>query len=275
MTAHADLQIDDYLNSIDVEALSEEFRGAQPFPHFAIGSFLRTEFAEAVSNAYPDYQEARTLGKEFGALNERLKVQITDIDRMPDPVARLSAILSSQPFLDRLSAITGIPNLLADPELRGGGMHLVGSGGRLDVHVDFNIQRETQWFRRLNILVFLNPHWERSWGGCLELWDSEVSRCEREQLPLLNNCLVFETSETSFHGVAPVTCPDGVARQSFAAYYYTAEAPPAWSGEYHTTIFKPRPGEWLRNTVGRPAERLRRMMRQGGNRLRRLAGGDA
>ncbi len=151
----------------------------------------------------------------------------------------------------------------------------MGSGGRLDVHVDFNIQRDTQWFRRLNILVFLNEHWEESFGGNLELWDADVTHCEHEQQPLLNRCLVFETSESSYHGVAPVTCPDGVTRQSFAAYYYTAEAPADWSGAYHTTVFKARPGEWWRHKLGRPAERLRRMMRRNGARFRRVAGGNS
>ena len=273
MSAEVEPELAEVLNPLDVEALATQFREARPFPFFAIPEFLRPDFAREVCESYPDYEQARELGREFGALNERLKVQITDTERMPEPVARLSRVLASQPFLDVLERVTGIPHLLADPALRGGGMHLVGSGGRLDVHVDFNIQRDTQWFRRLNILVFLNPRWEKAWGGSLELWDPEVSRCEHEQMPLLNHCLVFETSETSFHGVAPVTCPDGVTRQSFAAYYYTEEAPASWSGSFHTTVFKPRPGEWLRHTVGRPAERLRRMMRKGSARLRRASGG--
>ena len=32
-------------------------------------------------------------------------------------------------------------------------------------------------------------------------------------------------------------------RLSFAAYYYTDEAPEGWAGEAHSTLFKPRPGE--------------------------------
>ena len=267
------IELDDHLNPIDVEGLAEQFRNATPFPHFCVSDFLRPEFAEAACRSYPSYEEARELGREFGALNERLKVQITEPERMPPPVARLAEVLSSQPFLDVLERITGIPRLIADPELRGGGMHLVGSGGRLDVHVDFNMHRETGWHRRLNILVFMNEHWEEDWGGYLELWDPEVKRCERKQAPLLNTCLVFATSETSFHGVQPVTCPDGMARQSFAAYYYTQEAPAQWSGSFHTTVFKPRPGEWLRNAVGRPAERLGRAMRSRGARWRRKASG--
>ena len=266
--------LDDYLNPIDTNELAQRFRSASPFPFFCQPDFLRPEFAREVCRSYPSYAEARELGREFGALNERLKVQITERERMPAPTARLAEVLSSQPFLDVLSEITGIPRLLADPQLRGGGMHLVGPGGRLDVHVDFNVQRDTQWHRRLNILVFLNERWEEDWGGRLELWDPDVTRCEQSQMPLLNTCLVFQTSEQSFHGVQPVTCPEGVTRQSFAAYYYTEEAPAEWSGAYHTTVFKPRPGEWWRNTLGRPAERLGRAMRRQSARLLRKVSGE-
>ena len=65
----------------------------------------------------------------------------------------------------------------------------------------------------------------------------------------LNRCVIFETSHFSFHGVTPVTSPPEAMRKSFAAYYYTREAPPGWTGESHSTIFKPRPGERFRSPV--------------------------
>jgi hypothetical protein len=262
----------DYINPIDLEDLTRSFRGAEPFPHFRIDDFLRAEFLEEVCNAYPDYTEATALGKEFLALNERGKIQVTDPAMLPEPVGRLSAVLASEPFRDMLSRVTGIPKLLADPELRGGGMHLIRDGGRLDVHVDFNVHRTTSWYRRINILVFLNEHWEEAWGGALELWDPEVTRCPVAALPILNRCMAFRTSRTSFHGVAPVHCPPGVARKSFAAYYYTEEAPPEWKGEVHNTIFRPRPGEHLRNAVGRPLERLKSAARRSRRRVARRKG---
>ena len=265
-----------YLNPIDVEALGQRFREAEPFPHFRIDDFLRPEFLREVSEAFPSYAEAARLGKEFRALNELRKVQVTRDEDLPGPIRTLSSVLASEPFRELLSRVSGIPDLLADPELRGGGMHLIRDGGRLDVHVDFNVQRATGLHRRLNILVFLNEEWERSWGGELELWDPEVRECVVSALPLSNRCMAFATSRTSFHGVSPVRCPDGTVRRSFAAYYYTAAPPPGWTGEEHSTIFRPRPGEGLRNALGRPLERVagaaRRTARRATGR-RRAAGG--
>jgi hypothetical protein len=262
----------DYINPIDVEDLTLRFREAGPFPHFRIDDFLRPEFLAEVCAAFPDYEAASQLGKEFLALNERRKIQVTDPESLPAPVHVLSEVLASKPFRDMLSVVSGIPNLLADPELRGGGMHLIRDGGRLDVHVDFNVHRTTSWYRRINILVFLNEHWEESWGGALELWDPGVTTCPVAALPILNRCMAFQTSRTSFHGVEPVHCPPGVARKSFAAYYYTEEAPAEWKGEVHNTIFRPRPGEHLRNAVGLPLERLKSAARRGRRRVARRKG---
>ena len=139
-------------------------------------------------------------------------------------------------------------------------MHLMAPGGRLDVHVDFNLIRDRQLYRRLNLLVFLNERWEDAWGGHFELWDQDVKKCLFEAAPLANRCVVFNTTETSFHGVRPLQAPDGISRNSFAAYYYTKTPPDGTDGSFHSTIFKPRPNEWMRNTVGVPLEKLSRKL---------------
>jgi hypothetical protein len=122
-------------------------------------------------------------------------------------------------------------------------MHMTGPGGRLDVHIDFNYVRDRKLYRRLNILIYLNERWDDSWGGQIELWDKDVSRCEVAVTPLLNRCVLFETSDISFHGVRPIASSPGRVRKSFAAYYYTHEPPPNWSGQDHSTVFKARPDE--------------------------------
>lgn len=253
---------------MDLEKLRHEFRSARPFPFFKIDDFLVEEFAREVAAAYPDYEAARSMGREFNALNERLKVQITDRAIFPEPVATLSGILSSREFLEKLEYITGIPKLLSDDLLVGGGMHLTGVGGRLDVHVDFNYIKERQLHRRLNILLYLNDPWADEWGGRIELWDERVRNCEQSFQPIFNRCVVFETSEKSYHGVTPVFCPEGVLRRSFAAYYYTREAPAGWDGKQHTTVFRARPDELLRKSVLLPANRAQNAVIRAARKIR-------
>jgi hypothetical protein len=145
-------------------------------------------------------------------------------------------------------------------------MHVTGPHGRLDVHVDFNVLEfgnEPKLYRRLNLLLYLNPDWNDTWGGQVEFWDRDVKACARSYVPSLNRCVVFETSDISYHGVAPLTCPDGEVRRSFAAYYYTTDPANAEEPEAHGTIFRARPDERIREYVLMPAERLMRWTADG------------
>lgn len=240
------------INPIDREALRTQFRTATPFPHICIDDFLEPGFAERVAASFPSLDEARKLGHEFKALNERRKVQITDASKFAPPVAELNAMLASQEFLDLIEYVTGIPRPLADAALVGGGIHETGSRGHLDVHVDFNYIKDRDLHRRLNILVYFNKNWQPEWGGNIEMWDPEVKVCHHSFSPVFNRCVLFETSDISYHGVSAVTCPEGASRKSFAAYYYTKEAPAYWTGESHTTIFKARPNEVVKGKVLMP-----------------------
>ena len=228
-----------------------------------IDDFLSPDLARRASESFFSFDEARARGFEFKAVNENLKIQIVDPSRFPPAIAEIAAVLSSREFMNDLSYITGIENLVWDPTYAGGGMHQTAKSGWLDVHVDFNYNEPLQLHRRLNILVYLNPVWQESWGGVLELWDPEVQVCEQRVVPMFNRCAVFSTSEISYHGVSAVNCPDGKQRCSFAAYYYTREAPAGWDGTKHSTVFKARPDEYLKKHVLMPAEAARRVANQG------------
>jgi 2OG-Fe(II) oxygenase superfamily len=253
----------------DIARLKREFASARPFPFIKIDRFLDDAFAEEVAAAYPSFSRASQLGYEFKAVNERRKIQIPDRSAFPEPVKRLEQALASAEFLSALAEITQIPKLLADEKLDGGGIHETGAQGRLDVHVDFNYLRDRALHRRLNLLLYLNPGWQDSWGGLLELWDKDVKICCHSFPPISNRCVIFETSEISYHGVSAVTCPDDVVRKSFAAYYYTREPAPSWTGKYHSTKFRARPTERVKGWVWMPAEKVARAFLRAGNRLKK------
>jgi hypothetical protein len=150
-----------------------------------------------------------------------------------------------------------------------GGTHITGPGGRLDVHVDFNYLENRRLHRRFNLLLYLNPSWEEQWGGHIQLRDKDVKNCRQAFAPALNRCVIFETSDISFHGVIPVTAAAPFPRISFATYYYTREPPPNWRGTVHSTIFKARPEERLRRYVLMPVENLQHRLTSGTRQVKR------
>lgn len=67
-----------YLNPLDVPACARRFQTAEPFPNICMDNFLKPEFAEQVLRDCPSFEWAKGVGKEFRAVNERGKVQVTD-----------------------------------------------------------------------------------------------------------------------------------------------------------------------------------------------------
>jgi hypothetical protein len=257
------------INPIDRDELRHRVRSATPFPHFKIDNFLEEGFARQVLGAFPSYDEALKVGKSFSAVNEKGKVQVTDSRLFAEPIARLNQELASPEFLDLLGYVFEMPNLLPDDQLVGGGIHQTGPRGHLDVHVDFNYIEDRQLHRRLNILIYFNENWQDDWGGNIELWDKDVRHCAHSFSPIFNRCVVFATNDISFHGVSAVKCPQDRTRKSFAAYYYTREAPPHWDGQSHSTIFRARPDEVVKGHLLMPLENARRGFGQALRRLKR------
>jgi hypothetical protein len=257
------------LGPIDFALVRRQMQAAPGFPHFCIDDFLEPAFAWAAHDSFPSYAEAQRVGFSFAGVNEKRKTQITDVALFAPPIRRLHELLASEAFVERMSYISGIPNLVADPQLVGGGIHETNHGGHLDVHVDFNVNEGTGLFRRLNILVYFNVGWQESDGGVLDLWDADVRRCVGRFVPVFNRAAGFATSASSWHGVTPVTCAADRLRRSFAAYYYTAAPPPGWDGVHRSTIFRARPDEHWKGRVAMPAEGLLRAGRDGWGAVKR------
>ena len=205
-------------------SLSEQYRTAKPFPHIQIDNFFPPEVVDAVLAEFPTPEQI-----EWQRFNNQREVKLASCDeRTLGPTARqLIWEMNSQVFVQFLEALTGIEGLIPDPQLSGGGMHQITRGGKLGVHVDFNVHRTYGLDRRLNLLLYLNKDWDESYGGHLELWDHEKQHCERRVLPIFNRVVVFSTTERSWHGHPnPLSCPEGATRKSLALYYYTNGRPP-------------------------------------------------
>lgn len=222
----------------------EAFAHARPFKHVVMENFFMEEAMEALYREFPAFQEKHALN-EFGEVGG--KAVVTDLKQVSPSYERLYAYLNSQAFLDAMSAITGIPDLLPDPQLYGGGTHENVEGQELDPHVDYNYLNGAALHRRLNLLVYFNKEWEESWGGSIEL-HANPRRPEEDEitayLPLYNRALVFETNEHSWHGFRKILLPQGkkhLTRRSLAVYLYTRTRPEDEVAPPHGTFYVQRP----------------------------------
>jgi len=217
--------------------LHDRYVSAQPFPHIAIDDFLPPALLERCLADFPTSTDAE---HTYNRDQERLKRSYSP-DVLPQYTRQLFYTFNSRPFIQVVENISGIKGLIPDPYFLGGGLHEIAEGGHLSMHADFNHHVRMNLERRINVLIYLNEGWTDEYGGQLELWDDDMTRCVQSYVPLFNRCVVFSTTSTSNHGnPKPVRHPRGISRRSIALYYYTA----TWDGgkRQHTTQFKVRPG---------------------------------
>ena len=224
--------------SSQVSSLRRRFLQNQPCPHVHLEEFLDPEIAVALAREFPDM--ATDAWTRYKHQNEN-KLGLAKRSLFPPLLGEMVDELNSPPFVRWLSELTGIPDLVSDDMLEGGGLHQSGTGGFLNVHTDFsNHHYHKHWRRQVNLILYLNPNWDEQWGGALELWDRKMRQCVVKVPPLLNQALIFRTDEISYHGFPePLRCPEGESRKSLALYYYTVES--GAEVKPHSTNYRSRP----------------------------------
>lgn len=229
------------------DAHREDFGSAEPFPHVVIDDFLPPSVLDAVLEEFPTPEEPDW--EQYDTSRE-IKLALADTEQMGPATRHLLAEFNSGVFVDFVERLTGIQHLIPDPHYFGGGLHQIRPGGFLKVHADFNRHTRLDLERRLNAILYLNKDWEESYGGHLQIWDNDMTRCVKKVLPVFNRLLVFATLGNANHGHPdPLTCPPDRARRSMALYYYTSDRPEHEPTGEHTTIFRQRPGEaWTSNS---------------------------
>ncbi len=221
-----------------IPALAREYRDNKPFPHIHLSDFLEGSIVRRVATEFPKPTDTSWI--QYKHYNEN-KLGKTNRAEFPPLIGRLIDELNSPEFVAWLSELIGIPDLMADPSLEGGGMHQTERGGFLNMHADFtHHHHHPNWHRRCNLILYLNEGWQEEWKGAIELWDRDMKSCVVKVPPLLNHVVIFNTTEESYHGYPePISPPEGVTRKSLALYYYTAETDARFSSR--STNYQARP----------------------------------
>ena len=219
-----------------------EYQNNVPFPNIHFNDFFNTEFLDSVLAEFNINEERDSVF--FNDANQ-LKWSSKGDTSFGQNTKELIHFLNTESFLQFLQKLTGIEEtLLPDPYLIGGGLHEIKRDGFLKIHADFNKHTKTKLDRRINVLIYLNKDWEDEYGGHFELWNKDMTHCEKKIKPDFNTLAIFSTSDYSYHGhPSPLNCPVNSSRKSIALYYYTNGRP---LNEVHTglqdhgTLFKVR-----------------------------------
>jgi hypothetical protein len=210
-----------------IERLTSEFKVAEPFPHLVLEDFLNLT-PDQMADVYP--------GPGSPDWNKRLdfyqsgKMYCRDTDVLPPLISSMLYELSAPPFLRFLESVSGIAGLIPDPYYEGGGLHCSAPAGVLMPHTDSHYYEKLRLYRRINVLLYLNPEWEESFGGSLELWKKGARQPARLVVPKWGTCVIFRTDDRSVHGFSTPVAP-GHWRRSLALYYYSSHDTVRFSGD--------------------------------------------
>jgi Rps23 Pro-64 3,4-dihydroxylase Tpa1-like proline 4-hydroxylase len=218
------------LDSEEFDFLSnqENYLQINPFNHLIIDDFFDNHIAIKLSQEFPDFNSELWRQYENQIENKKL---LNHWDKFPGLTYKVLTYLNSQEFISKISKLTGINPLYPDIGLNGGGWHIHGSGGKLNVHKDYVIHPKLGLMRILNLIIYLTKDWNPAWGGGLGLWShDDLKKLPKELIKDINfrfnRAIIFNTYQNSWHGLPdPIACPQKVQRKSIAVYYLTDPIP--------------------------------------------------
>jgi hypothetical protein len=229
--------------------LRNAFARNAPFPHLVIDGLFSPVLLELVRDEFASLP--RSDWRKYNSAGEIKRGSIIGARFGPATQLYFNTIHSHE-FMQFLAEVTGIEGLIADPQLKGGGMHEIPDGGHFAAHIDFNRHPVTGLYNRLVMITYLNADWQHSYGGSLELWNCETNVKAIEIDPVFGRTVMFAQTPHSLHGHSvPVRTPDRRTRRSVAAYFYTQEAAAGLGGELRTTRFAVQPKPRLRDFAKR------------------------
>ncbi|EAQ43172.1 2OG-Fe(II) oxygenase [Polaribacter sp. MED152] len=212
------------------ENLRLEYLTNKPFSHLVLDAFcdehklleLRRQIPE-LNNKSRDYMFANN------------KFEKSNYKELGSLFLELYNDLKSKRFNDFLSYISG-KTVFVDPRNHGGGLHQGKQNSSLDMHLDFNYHPlKHNWFRQMNILLYLNIDWKESYKGHLKLEDLRTGEKDEIGVPF-NRVIIQECGSHSLHGYDQTFFPEGNFRTSIATYAYTV---------HNKILEKPRTTDWF------------------------------
>ena len=205
----------------EIALLNKTYVSNEPFQHIIIDNFIDSKILNEALNKINDINYFDKY-KHFDPHQKKKKISTIEKE-LPQEFIDIIRFFNSQIFLKFLQEITGIKEkLISDPYLWGGGLHLTSRGGFLKIHSDTNFHPDFKLDRRLNLLLYLNKEWNEEYGGNLELWNKNMTKCVKSIKPIFNRAVIFSTDDSSYHGHPdPLNCPENIQRKSLAFYYYS------------------------------------------------------
>jgi hypothetical protein len=244
----------DYLEQ-NKEKFRQEFLNAKPFPHIGIDNFCEENKLLELYNNIPNIE---TPSADY--VFAKAKFEKSKFWELGGVFKELYDDLVNPRFAELISYITN-ENIFIDAAFYGGGIHQGKKGSFLDMHADFNYHPLNEdWYRNLNLLIYMNKDWKKEYAGELKLEDGRTGEKTVVDVPF-NRLAIMHCRSYTLHGYDPIQFPENMFRTSIAAYAYTLhknhlEAP-------RTTVWhvkKENPFKYFLSKIWVPAVKIKSLI---------------
>lgn len=205
--------------------------------YFIIDDLLPIELAKKIYAAFPN-KESMTLKKSM----REFKYIAAQMDQYDSLLEEITYAFQDKRIVDKIGEICSIESLYPDDRLYAGGISLMGMNQFLNPHLDNSHEVSRNRWRVLNLLYYVTPEWEESYGGNLEIWPDGLKQSQITITSAFNRLVVMATHGSSWHSVSPVKIDKN---RCCVSNYYFSNAALKHDDNFHVTSFRGRPEQKL------------------------------
>lgn len=229
--------------------LAAEFQHPGRIRSCQIFDLLPLELAREIHDRFP--ASDRMMLKRSIKENKHVAAQMNAFE----PLLEEAVYAFQDPrVVEQIARITGLTTLEPDVDLYAGGISAMSKGAYLRPHLDNSHDKKRERYRVLNLLYYVTPGWEESYGGSLQLWDDGPRGAPRTFPSVFNSLVIMLTNKGSWHSVNQVR-HDG--RRCCVSNYYFSPRSPDDVDYFHATSFRGEPGQVSADLVMRADNALR------------------
>jgi hypothetical protein len=230
----------DYLEE-NKERLRLTYLTNKPFSYLVIDDFCDLEKLKEMRSMIPELENK---SRDYMFANN--KFEKSNYKELGSLFNELYEDLKSERFNKFLSFIS-VKEVFVDPKNHGGGLHQGKKNSFLDMHLDFNYHPlHDNWYRQMNLLLYLNTDWKEEYGGHLKVEDLRSGEKDEIAVPF-NRMVIQECGPYTLHGYDMTSFPEGNYRTSVATYAYTI---------HNKLMEKPRTTDWFPRNDASPLKKM-------------------
>jgi Rps23 Pro-64 3,4-dihydroxylase Tpa1-like proline 4-hydroxylase len=242
------------------DRLASDFSLPGRIPSCQIQHLLPSELVGRIHQAFPPSE--RMIFKCSIKESKHIAAQMDQYDPLLEEIVYA---FQDERVVDSVARITGLAMLEPDANLYAGGISAMSKGAYLRPHLDNSHDKDRQRYRVLNLLFYVTPDWQESYGGSLQLWDEGPRGSPRTLPSLFNSLIIMMTDKTSWHSVNEVSHN---GRRCCVSNYYFSRCAPGEQDYSHATSFRAEHGRGLADVTMRVDNMLRTsILRSIGGRL--------